>query len=282
MTDPGPFVVRREETELHGDRWFAAGRADAVPTAVLLHAGICDRRSWLDVVPSLTDAMSVVAYDRNGFGDTPVVRGPRHMADLAAVLDATTSGPVWLVGNSAGGGLALDFTIAHPGRVAGLVLIGTAVTGAQEPELDAATQALAERLEAAEAAGDLEEVNRLEAWLWLDGPAAPEGRVGGAARELLLDMNRIALGNDAEAEDEATDGATAAEDRPPAWPELGRVTVPVLVLCGDLDIPFIFERSRALADALPHGRFQALHGRGHVPALEDPAELAQLIRVAVG
>ena len=29
------------------------------------------------------------------------------------------------------------------------------------------------------------EANRLDAWLWLDGPAQPEGQVGGDARVLL-------------------------------------------------------------------------------------------------
>ena len=40
-------------------------------------------------------------------------------------------------------------------------------------------------MEAADTAGDLDEVNRLEAWLWLDGPAGPEGRVSGPVREAL-------------------------------------------------------------------------------------------------
>jgi pimeloyl-ACP methyl ester carboxylesterase len=43
-------------------------------------------------------------------------------------------------GASAGGGLALDAALAAPHRVAGLVVMGTAVSGAPEPELDAATK----------------------------------------------------------------------------------------------------------------------------------------------
>lgn len=43
--------------------------------------------------------------------------------------------------------------------------------------------------------GYLEEVNRLETWLWLDGPSEPEDRVGGEARALALDMNAIILRN---------------------------------------------------------------------------------------
>lgn len=50
-----------------------------------------------------------------------------------------------------------------------------------------------ERIEVAENAADLDTVNRLEAHLWIDGPATQEGRVGGAARPLFLDMNNRAL-----------------------------------------------------------------------------------------
>ena len=49
------------------------------------------------------------------------------------------------------------------------------------------------RIEVARNAGDLDTVNRLEAHLWLDGPATQEGRVGGTARSLFLDMNNRAL-----------------------------------------------------------------------------------------
>ena len=51
---------------------------------------------------------------------------------------------------------------------------------------------LERRYDAAYEAKDLDELNRLEAEIWLDGPFHP-GRVEGPARDLFLDMNRIAL-----------------------------------------------------------------------------------------
>ena len=48
------------------------------------------------------------------------------------------------------------------------------------PDLDADT-ARFDRLDQAIKTGDLDEQNRLATWLWLDGPAQPEGRVGGRA-----------------------------------------------------------------------------------------------------
>ena len=102
---------------------------------------------------------------------------------------------MWLAGASAGGGLALDAALIAPRRVAGLVVMGTAVSGAPEPELDADTKRFDSLLEQAYAARDAQEINRLETWLWLDGPGQPEGRVGGPARKLALDMNAAIIGN---------------------------------------------------------------------------------------
>ena len=180
-----PFAVDVPGGALAADRWPGAG-----PTVVLLHAGVADRRGWTEVAGRLAaTGLDVVAYDRRGFGATPPGDAPfTHLDDLRAVLDATAGDrPAWLVGNSMGGALALDAALALPARVAGLVLLSPGVSGTPPAEdLDPPTLALDARLETATG----EEALRLEAWLWLDGPAQPEGRVGGAARELALDMHR--------------------------------------------------------------------------------------------
>jgi pimeloyl-ACP methyl ester carboxylesterase len=164
------FDVSRDGTTLAGERWPGDG-----PT-VLLHEGVADRRGWAEVAGLLAPELTMVAYDRRGYGQTPPGTGPfSHLEDLLAVIGHAGAGPVWLAGASAGGGLALDAALAAPGRVAGLVVMGTAVSGAPEPELDAATRRFELLLEKAYAARDAGEINRLETWLWLDGPASQKG-----------------------------------------------------------------------------------------------------------
>ena len=185
------FDVSRDGTTLAGERWPGGGQ-----TVLLLHEGVADRRGWAEVAGLLAPELTVVAYDRRGYGQTPVSMVPfSHLDDLLAVLGHANAGPVWLVGASAGGGLALDAALVAPGRVAGLVVMGTAVSGAPEPELDVATKRFVPLLQAAYAAQDADEINRLETWLWLDGPGQLEGRVGGAARKLALGMNAVIIGN---------------------------------------------------------------------------------------
>ena len=154
------------------------------------------------------------------------------------------TGPVWLVGSSMGGEIAIDAALASPERVAGLVLLAPSVSGAPEPStFDADTGRLVRMWEDAQTSGELDEINRVEMWLWLDGPRGPEGRVSGPARELALAMNAIALKNEIP-EESGKSGLSA-------WSRLEEISVPVTVAWGDLDLPFVIARSKELADWLP-------------------------------
>jgi len=168
--------------------------------------------------------------------------------------------------------VALDAALAAPGRVAGLVLLAPTISGDPDPDdatLIAETHGLAEAVDAAWTAGDLDACNRLEVRLWLDGPAEPEGRVSGPPRELALEMNRIVLAN-GESELDGAGGIDAAS-------RLGEITVPAIVACGDLDVPSKLRRSAELAASLPGSSYRALPGRAHLPYLEAPAEVAALV-----
>jgi pimeloyl-ACP methyl ester carboxylesterase len=201
-----------------------------------------------------------------GFGETTYDRedGWSPVGDAVALLEAAGLRKPIVVASSMGGQGAVDLALAHPERVGGLVLIGSAIRGAPYPESEDEPELYA-WLEAAEAAGDLDEVNRLEAWLWLDGPSAPEGRVGGAARELFLEMNGRAL--------RAPERGEEAEP-PAAWPRLREISVPTLVMVGRLDERGLQEVDEQAARAIPGARFRPLDGVAHLPHLEgDPATL---------
>jgi pimeloyl-ACP methyl ester carboxylesterase len=267
-----PLEITAGGATLVGDRWTGAGA-----TIVLLHAGVCDRRSWREVGARLA-GRDVVAYDRRGFGDVAPAAEPfRHVDDLLAVLDAVSPDtPAWLVGSSMGGQVALDAALEAPERVAGLVLLAPAISG--DPELDeetviAATDGLAEAIDAAWTAGAREECNRLEIRLWLDGPAGPEGRVSGPPRELALDMNRIVIANG----ESAADGASGLD----AASRVHEIAMPAIVACGELDVALKVRRSAELADALANATYRGLPGRAHLPYLEAPDEIAALILAEV-
>jgi pimeloyl-ACP methyl ester carboxylesterase len=272
------FDVRRPDgTVLAGMRRAVPG----APTVVLLHAGVADRRAWTTVFDALDgDELDLIAYDRRGYGATPRATGEfSHLDDLVAVLDTAGAERAVIVGNSMGGALALDLALTAPDRVASLLLIGAGVSGmTDEGEAidwtpDEATGTIMAALERAEAAKDVDEQVRLELHLWLDGPTAPEGRIGGAPRELAADMNRRIL----------TAGTRGADGDPglDAWHRLGEIATPALATWGDLDLPPDLPFYAIAADRLANAEGRVLEGVAHLPSLERPGLVADLIREAV-
>lgn len=245
-----------------------AGNGDPV---VFLHANIADSRMWRAQLDAVGASSMAIAYDRRGFGGTRAEKEDfSAVADLMAVIDATAKGrPAILVGCSQGGRIAIDAALRHPSSVRGLVLISPTVTGAPEPVLSAEIKTLLAEQKKAEEAGDLDRVNAIKARLWLDGPLEPEGRVGGEARQLFFDMNAIALRSPPVGSD--------IDIAPDAFQRLGEITVPSLVICGDLDFPHIQDRCRRIAPMMPNGSHHGLAGAAHLPSLDRPAEVTSLI-----
>ena len=254
-----------------GQAQLCVSEAGAGEGLVCLHAGVADRRMWLAQQRSLSDHWRVVAYDRRGFGQT---RGApetfSHVGDLAALLDGLSLDRVVLMGCSQGGRIAIDTALAHPQRVRALVLVAAAISGAPEMEgFSPALQARVDALEAAEARGDIDGVNELEAQFWLDGPEQPPGRVGGAVRELFLSMNGVALRAPSPGE-----AATPAS----AWERLHELRVPTLVLWGPFDFQHLQDNMAHLVAQVPGAVGERIAGTAHLPNLEQPARFDTLVR----
>ncbi|MDQ2138812.1 alpha/beta hydrolase [Alcaligenaceae bacterium B3P038] len=259
----------------------ASGRAtlaadvqgDGAPV-VFLHAAVCDRRMWREQVPLLAQHHRAIAYDRRGFGETQTNEEKFScIADLKAVLDALAPDrPAILVGCSQGGRVAIDAALAHPELVRALVLISASVSGMPEAVYPPDIAPLIKHLQDAAAAGDVDRINAMKARLFLDGPYAAEGRVTGAARQLFLDMNGIAL---------RSPPTGTNVDTAPAFDRLGEIAVPTLVLAGDLDFPHIQDRARHTAATIPNARFQALGGVAHLPSLEPANPIAHHVQAFI-
>jgi pimeloyl-ACP methyl ester carboxylesterase len=230
---------------------------------LLVHAGVCDRHSWGPVIDRLRPRHRCAAFDQRRFGDTTYEtdHGWSPVADALAVMDAAGMSRAVMVACSMGGKRALDLTLAHPDRVAGLVLIGSAVRGAPSPQLDphGSLAQLVKELEDAEARGDLNVALRLEAHIWLDGPTASEGRVGGEVRARFNAANRRAA--------ESPDTGPEAE-LPDVWPRLHEITAPTLVLTGRLDVENLVAMNPLIADRIPGAEFKWLDGVAHLPHME--------------
>jgi pimeloyl-ACP methyl ester carboxylesterase len=141
------------------------------------------------------------------------------------------------------------------------VLVGTALSGAPEPELPEEAELLEDARAYAEERGNLESVNRIEAHLWLDGPRSSSGRVEGPVRELFLEMNAGVLRHPVLRQEEEPD---------PATDSLAAITAPALLVVGELDFPHIVDRHEELSDELENAFAIILEDTAHLPSLERP------------
>ena len=103
------------------------GGADAKPL-LLLHAWAESRGSFDRLLPGLP-GLRVYAPDLRGQGDADKPEDGYSLAeqaeDAAAILDALGVGTAYVLGSSSGGYVAQQLAVAHPGRVAALVLVGS-------------------------------------------------------------------------------------------------------------------------------------------------------------
>lgn len=258
-----------------GSAVLAAESTGEGPDVLLVHAGVTDQRSWRHVVDALP-ARRCLTYDARRYGRTTYERedGWSAVDDAVAVLDAYDVSSAVVVGASMGGKTSIDLTLLHPGRVRALVLIGPAVSGAPDRDVEEGVKPLEAALEAAWEAEDLDELNRLEAHIWLDGPLRPEGRVGGATRELFLEMNGRSLA----APDPGDDDSGVL-----AWDRLAEIGVPTLLLVGEHDLAEIRENCERAESAMPDARLVELPGVAHLPHLEnDPRTLSEITAFVEG
>jgi pimeloyl-ACP methyl ester carboxylesterase len=251
-----PFTL-----EIGGATLSGLEQGEGLPV-VFLHAGVCDKRMWLDQMDAVAArGWHAIAYDRRGYGESTSEDEPfSHLEDLEALLEEMDVHAAILVGCSMGGGLAVDFALAYPGRVIGLVLIATSINGApwsataEESAIEMAEEDAWER-------GDIDLLNRVQAHEWLDGPRSQNGRVGGAVRELFLDMNAIVL---------SKPELTQEEVSPDAWSRMETVAAPTLLIVGDEDFTALVERHETLSETMPNAIGVVLEGAAHIPSIEKP------------
>ena len=235
----------------------------------LVHAGISDSRMWDPQFEAFACQYRTIRHDMRGFGRSPMVPGPySHHEDLRALLDALEVDRVSLLGCSMGGGAVIDFALENPQRVEALVLVGSAVGGF---EFEEGPPEEWDELVAADAAGDLERVSELEVRMWVDGPRRGPDAVDQTVRDLVREMNLIALKNEALQIGEESDLQT------PAVTRLSEIQAPTLVLVGEVDRARILAIADRLEKNLPNARKAVIGATAHLPNLERPEEFDRLV-----
>jgi pimeloyl-ACP methyl ester carboxylesterase len=262
--------------EVNGIRIHYKQMGEGAPVMILLHGFGASTFSWREVMPSLAQVGTVIAFDRPAFGLTE--RPMRGTADwpgynpysydaqpelVVGLMDALGIESAVLVGNSAGGTVSILTVLAHPERVDALVLVDAAVyVGGGAPPL------LRPLLNSPQMThlGPLI-ARRIRDWgidfgrsAWHDPSRIPAEFWDGYQKPLR-----------AQNWDRALWELTRSASRPDLAGQLGDLTLPVLVITGDDDRIVPTEQSVRLSSDLPNASLAVIESCGHVPQEECPA-----------
>jgi 3-oxoadipate enol-lactonase len=86
-----------------------------------------------------------------------------------------------------------------------------------------------------------------------------------AIRDLVREMNLVALRNQATGLGEVVQSETSAAQR------LGEIRAPALVIVGEMDRPEIIAAAVLASERIPNARKVEIPGTAHLPNLERPA-----------
>lgn len=240
------------------DKIWAEDSGGSGPLLVLLHAGVGDSRMWDPVWPDLTAGYRAIRYDVRGYGRSPAPTEEFALLDdLRAVLDYFGVAGVHLVGCSMGGGTALEFALAEPGRVKSLLLLCPGIGGypyPDTPEIDEACEALA-------AAGDEEGVLGVLLDVWARSGDDP----------LVTDLMRSAM--------RAWEGEEEFErDGEPVFDRLDQLRLPTILMVGDMDDAALVASNEEAARRIPGCELLPMPGVDHYPTIRAPQQVVAAVR----
>lgn len=243
-------------------RYALDGPEDA-PVMVLANSLGTDLRIWDRVVARLAGRFRFLRYDKRGHGLSEATPAPYlmddHIGDLIGLLDALGIGAAIIGGVSVGGMIAQGLAARQPKRVRGLVLCDTAhrigteemwdqrIRAIQEGGIEALSDAILERWFTKAFRRD--RADELAIWRHMLVRTPIDGYIGTCAAIRDTDLG----------------------------PEIGKINVPTLAVCGVEDGATPPDVVRETAARIPKARFNLIEGAAHLPSIEAPETLAKMI-----
>ncbi|WP_127145452.1 3-oxoadipate enol-lactonase [Pelagibacterium montanilacus] len=255
------FLRRRDGTVLH---YQTIGAPEGRPALVFINALGTDFRIWRDVIVRLAGEFSILTYDLRGHGLSDVGPGAitmaDHAADLAALIERENLGRTLICGLSIGGLIAQELAATRPDLVRALILCGTAGRIGDADLWNARIAAV--RSEGIAAIAD----GILERWFTRDFRSADNPEFIGYRNMLVRQPVEGYV---------ASCAAIRDFDRSADAPD---IAVPTLCAVGEADGATPTGLVADFARTIPGARFERIGGAGHIPSVEAPQFMADMIR----
>jgi len=226
-------------------------------TIILIHDGLIHHEIWEGSFHEFARNYQVVRYDRRGYGKSPVpTESYSNVADLAVLFEQLKINQAILMGMSAGGGLCIDFTLAHPEKVRMLVLVGAVVSG------------MGYTTHFATRGGRIDysffsDTEKLIDYILNDDPyeIAPANSAARAKAHQMLANYRNNI-NPAYYQ-------LRKQPERLALKFLNEITIPTLIIVGEFDIPDVHAHAGAIEAGISNARRVVIKDAGHLVPLEQ-------------
>lgn len=237
---------------------------------VLVHGLTGFRDDFRERLPALAALGRTIIYDHRGHGDSSNTGDAdsysfgQLTADLDGLLEALDVRQCDLLGHSVGGMIALRFALAHPGRVASLVLMDTA---ARAPDrMLRAPFAAAGAIARSDGMATLAALLRARAADESDRPAAERRLEDEWGEAYWQRRHRRFTAMDPEAFAVLT---LEMVDQAPLTARLGEIRCPTTVIVGEEDASFLAP-SHELAAGIAGAELVQIPQAAHSPQIENP------------
>jgi pimeloyl-ACP methyl ester carboxylesterase len=267
------------EISIHDQR-ITYRTAGSGPVLLLVHGMAGSASTWRQVMPGLAQRFTVIAPDLLGHGRSDKPQGDYSLGAFACTLRdllvALGHERATVVGQSLGGGVALQFSYQYPERTERLVLVGSGGLGQEvNPILRLLSLPGAENVLRLACAAPVR-----GAFEWFGGTAA---RVGLGPAPVVRELWRsyASLG------DEATRHAffrtlrAVVDPRGQAVSASNRLhlaaELPTLIVWGDADPIIPVSHAYAAHDSMPGSHIEVFPGVGHYPHCEDPKLFVEVL-----
>lgn len=250
-------------------------------TAVLLIHGMAgSSRTWKEVTELLVTDHTVIAPDLLGHGESAKPMGDYSLGAFASglrdLLGVIGVERATVVGQSLGGGVAMQLAYQYPELVDRLVLVCSGGLGREVnwmlriltlPGAEAVMPVIFPRFLA-------DRGNDVNRFLHDRGIRAPHiGEMWRAYASLSGAENRGAFLKTLRSVIDPGGQTVSAMDR-----LYLAASVPTMIIWGDQDPIIPIEHGRAAHDAIGDSRFEVMEGCGHFPHVEQPRRFVELLR----
>lgn len=238
-------------------------------------------------MPLLEEHLTMVYVEPIGTGESGRLADPAqyirgtYVRFLHAIIEDLGEPTVALLGHSHGGFVALEYALAHPDWVNGLVLHGTSPVAGPDFWQDAVANMTA-FVQANQGKPGVEEIMPA---LTANHGALSDAEVTRAVRAILPGYLADFWGREAEfapmVEQIFAWSAPSRGQEPAPFdlrPRLAEIGVPTLVAVGAHDVICGPKWGRMLADGIPDATYAEFANSGHMPHLEEPREFDAAVR----